>query len=416
MISASQAVSRLLGAAGSRGAEGRLPPLWLSAAAITSAITVAFGVARWISHFVTNPYEEDFRIYWVGAKIGLTYGWSHIYDLNLQQQLTASFGVPGIVNDSFHVYVTPPPVAWLLVPFTPLPVPAGYLLWTLGALAAVVAAWWLVCPGKGLGRLTLLMIALAVWPMHYTLWLGQTAPITILCLALAWWCMERERWAPAGAAIAVAMFIKPQVVLLLPLAILISGRWKPVAYWALASAILGGISLLSLGSHGVSTFYLNIKFTETNLINSVMTYAWFGRGLVATSIELALATIALGLAWYRRGRPDLVLGLGILASTASAFHLLEYDPAVWVLPAWIVLGSKPSIPQRAWLVAGIAAAQLTSIGIFKPLLVWEAGWILMLGMEPWLAAQVDRLLVAHGDQSGQPQQTDSGHARLGQHP
>src|SRR5207302_10781043 len=99
-----------------------------------------------------------------------------------------------------------------------------------------------------------------------------------------------------------------------------------------------------------------------------------------------------------------------------AFHRLGYDPAVWVLPGWIVLGSKPSIPQRAWLVAGIAAAQLTSIGIFKPLLVWEAGWILMLGMEPWLAAQVDRLLVAHGDQSGQPQQTDSGHARLGQHP
>jgi hypothetical protein len=384
----SQAFSRVVAAVSSKGAHGRLPPLWLSLAAATAAYTVLFGVVRWISHFVANPYEEDFRLNWVAAKIGLTYGWSHIYDLDLQHQLTAALNAPGIGIDTFHAYITPPPLAWLLVPFTLLTVPAGYLLWTIASLAAVSVAWWLVCPGKGAGRLTLLLIGIAIWPMHYTLWLGQTAAITILCLALAWWFTERERWAPAGAAMAIAMFIKPQVVLLLPVALLVSGRWKPVVYWALASAFLGGISLLSMGSHGIAAYVSSVNYAQTNLIHSVMTYAWFApRSVVATGIEVTAGAVALALAWFRRDRMDLVFALGILASTASAFYLHEYDPAVWVLLAWLVLRSRPSVPQQVWLVAGIVAAQLVAIAFFKPLLVWEAGWILLLGMEPWLASR-----------------------------
>jgi hypothetical protein len=382
-----QAVSRVVAATTSRGAQGRLPPLWLSLAAATAAYTALFGVARWISHFIANPYEEDFRLNWVAAKIGLAYGWSHIYDLDLQQRLTAGFRSPGIAIDSFHVYSTPPLLAWLLVPFTPFSVPVGYLVWTLASLAAVTVAWWVVCPGQGLGRLTLLLIAIAIWPMHYTLWLGQTAPITILCLALAWWFMARERWAFAGVAIAVAMFIKPQVVLLLPVALLISGRWRPVMYWALASVILGGISLVSIGPHGIAAYMAVVSYAQTNLIHSVMTYAWFGRGTVATVIEVTAGAVALALAWFRRDRLDLVFAFGVLGTTASAFYLHEYDPAVWLVPAWLVLRFRPSVPQQVWLVAGIVAAQLVAIAFFKPLLVWEAGWILLLGMEPWLASR-----------------------------
>jgi hypothetical protein len=359
----------------------------MSLAAATAAYTALFGVARWISHFIANPYEEDFRLNWVAAKIGLTYGWSHIYDRDLQQQLTTKLVSSGSLIDTFHVYITPPPLAWLLVPFTPLPVPAGYLLWTLASLAAVTAAWWLVCPGKGIGRVTLLLIAIGIWPMHYSFWLGQTLPIAILCLAFAWRFMERERWAPAGVAIAVAMFIKPQVVLLLPAALLVSGRWRPVMYWALASVIVGGICLLSLGAHGIAAYISIVQWAQTNLIHSVMTFRWFGPPTVATAIELTAGAIALGFAWFRRDRLDLVVALGIVASTASAFYLHEYDPAIWLLAAWLVLRFRPSVPQQVWLVAGIVAAQLVAVAFFKPLLVWEAGWILLLGMEPWLATR-----------------------------
>lgn len=365
----------------------RLPPLWLSAAATAAGITAAFGIARWVEHFVTHPYEQDFRLNYVAAEIGLTHGWSHIYDLDLERQITASFAQAGIVIDSYHNYVTPPPLAWLLAPFTVFSVPTGFLVWAIVSLAALIAAWWLVCPGKGIARVTLLLIAVAFWPMHYTFWLGQTATISIALLALTWWFLERERWAPAGVVMAIALFIKPQLLLLLPVALLVSGRWKPALYCALAGGILGVLSLVSLGQDGINSYITSVNFTKGNPIHSVLTFAWFGRGLVATGLEVTAGVAALLLAWYRRDRMDLVFALGIVGSTASAFYLHEYDAAVFVLPAWIMLRSRPSVPQQAWLLVGLAAAQLIAIGVFWPMVLWEAGWIAMLGLEPWLAAQ-----------------------------
>lgn len=377
-------------------AQNRLPPLWLSAAATAAGITAAFGIARWVQHFVTNPYEEDFRLNYVAAEIGLTHGWSHIYDLDLERQITASFAQAGIVIDSYHNYVTPPPLAWLLVPFTVFSVPTGFLVWATVSLAALIAAWWLVSPGKGIARVTLLLIALAFWPMHYTFWLGQTATISIVLLALTWWLLERERWAPAGVVMAIALFIKPQLLLLLPVALLVSGRWKPALYCALAGGILGVLSLVSLGQDGINSYVTSVNFTKGNPIHSVLTFAWFGRGPVATGLEVIAGVAALMLAWYRRDRMDLVFALGIVGSTASAFYLHEYDAAVFVLPAWIVLRSRPSVPQQVWLLVGLAAAQLVAIGVFKPMVLWEAGWIAMLGLEPWLAAQFRQVRVLSG--------------------
>lgn len=374
-----------------RRSQLRLPPLWLSVATLTAGITTAFGLARWIDHFVNDAYEEDFRLNYVAAKIGLTYGWSHIYDLDLERRLSAAFPAPGNVIDSMHNYVTPEPLAWLLIPFTLLPLPAGFLVWAVVSLLLLIGAWWLVAPGRGMARLALLLVALAIWPMHYTFWLGQTATLSIACLAVTWWALERERWKLAGGCLALAVAIKPQLVLLLPAALLLSGRWRPALWSGVAGAVLGGASLLLMGSHGIATYQSSVAYTSTNLIHSVMTYAWFGRGAAATGIELGLGALALGLAWYRRDRMDIVFALGIVASTASASYLHEYDPAVFVLPAWILLRSRLSLPHQAWLLVGVVAAQLIAIAIFKPMLVWEAGWIVVLGLEPWLLKTFARL-------------------------
>jgi Glycosyltransferase family 87 len=372
----------------SRLSRGRLPPLWMSAAAATAAITAAFGVQRWVDHFVSAPYVDDFRLNYVAAEIGLTRGWSHIYDLDLQRQLSAGFGPVGSVVNTHENFVTPPPLAWLVAPFTLFSLPTGYLIWTLVSLAALIFAWWLVCPGKGLARVTLLLIAVAVWPVHYSFWQGQTGAVSLACLAVTWWFLERERWAPAGAVMAFALFIKPQLLILLPVALLVSGRWRPVLYCGVVGGLLGVVSLASLGSHGIAAYANSVNFTNRDPTLSPVTYGYiFGRGPVATGLEVAAGLVALGLAWYRRDRMDLVFALGVVGSLASAFYLHEEDPAVLVVAAWIVLGSGASVPQRVWLLAGIAAAQFLAIGLPVPMLLWEAGWIGMLGIEPWLAAR-----------------------------
>jgi hypothetical protein len=149
--------------------------------------------------------------------------------------------------------------------------------------------------------------------------------------------------------------------------------------------VIGVLTLLSLGLGGLASWIDILSQIRADPFQAPLTYSFiFGRGPLTTGLELSLALAALALAWYRRDRLDLVFALGLVGSTASATYLHEYDVAILVLGAWIVLRSRPSMSQRMWLIAGIAAAQFIAIGLPIPMLVWEPGWIAMLGLEPSL--------------------------------
>jgi hypothetical protein len=362
----------------------RLPPLWLAGSTVASAIVVIFGVARWIDHFTADPNAEDYRLHAIAARIGLTDGWSHIYDIALQKAASAGLGP----IDSMHVFVSPPPSAWMVVPLAWLPISTGFLIWTLLSLAAFVAAAWLVCPGPRLVRVTLVLVSLGLWPVHYQFWLGQWTAATLALLALSWWLLERDRWGLSGIALALAFSLKPQDCLLVPVALLVSGRWRPVAGFALTGAVLGGLSLASLGPAGIAAWLDDLAVVRADPFNAPMTYSYiFGHDLVATGVEVALGAVALGLAWFRRERLDLVFALGIAGTVASAAYLHEDDIAILVLAAWIVLRAGPSVAQRIWLLVGVAAAQLIAIGMPIPMLLWEPAWLALLGLEPRLKPQ-----------------------------
>src|SRR6266851_2141878 len=359
----------------------RLPPLWLAGSTVASAIVFLFGVARWVHHFTSDPNAEDFRLHAIAARVGLSHGWSHISDVALQR--TASAGIGAI--DSMHVFVSPPPAAWMAVPLAWLPIPAGYLIWTAISLAAFVGAAWLVVPGSRLVRVTLILVALGLWPVHYQFWLGQWTAATIALLAVSWWMLERDRWAPAGVVLALAFCLKPQDCVLLPVALLVSGRWRPVVAFGVTGALIGLLSLASLGSAGIASWLSGLALVRGDPLNAPLTYSFiFGIGPVATAVEIALGAAALILAWYRRDRLELVFALGLVGTMVSATYLHEDDVAVLVLAAWVVLRAGPSLAQGVWLLVGIAAAQFIAIGLPLPMLFWEPVWIVLLGLEPVL--------------------------------
>jgi Glycosyltransferase family 87 len=363
----------------------KLPPLWLAASAMTGAITVAFGVARWIDHFVSDPNAQDFRVWQVAARIGLTHGWSHIYDLDLERQASADLGPVGSLIDSMHLYLSPPPAAWIIVPMAWFPTSTAYVVWALINLCAFVAACWLVVPGSRLVRVTVVLVSLALWPVHYQFWLGQWVVADLALLAATWWLLERDRVVLAGVVLAIPFFFKPQDVLLVPVALLVSGRWRPVAVFAITAAGLAALSAASLGPAGIAAWLNDLGLARADPHTGPMTYSFiFGRTSLAAAVEIGLGLGALALAWYRRDRLDLVFALGLVGTTASATYLHEDDMAMLVLGAWIVLRSQPSVTQRVWLLAGIAAAQFIAVGIPIPMLVWEPVWIALLGLEPRL--------------------------------
>jgi hypothetical protein len=62
------------------------------------------------------------------------------------------------------------------------------------------------------------------------------------------------------------------------------------------------------------------------------------------------------------------------------FHLHQYDYAALILAAWLVLRSGPPLWHRLWLLAGVAPMQAISLGNPLPQLIWDFGWLLVLGL------------------------------------
>jgi hypothetical protein len=270
-----------------------------------------------------------------------------------------------------------------MVPLAWTPVPVAFLAWTLINLAAFVGVGWLVCPGSRLTKATLILVGLAVWPIHYQFWLGQWVVTTLALLGVAWWLLDRERWLAAGAFIALAVFAKPQDAWLVPVALLVSGRWRPVVACAAAGLILGIASIASLGPSGIHAWIDALQIARTNPFMGPLTYSsLFGHNAVASGVEICFGLAATGLAWYRREHLDLVFVLGLLGTIGSANYLHEDDIGMLVLAAWILLRTQPSLQMRLWLLVGIAAAQAISIGMPIPILLWEPGFLLLLALEP----------------------------------
>jgi len=329
--------------------------------------------------FVTFPIHEDARINYVAAQAGLRFGWSKIYDFTTLRQLSQVFPAADRSIDATATYISPPLLAWLFVPLTLVPEPVAYLIWTLGALAALVWTWHVAAPYDGLAKVTLLLAALGLWPVMQVFYYGQPSVVVIALVALAWWLIRRERPISGGVALAFATALKPQVVILVPLALLVAGRIKPVVGWIAAGLVLAALSAANIGGEGISSYWQALKLVQDDTGHAYFTIAQvFGLGLV-TYAFLAMQGIAcLAVARIRRHDLETVFAVGLLGSLMVAFHLHQWDYTNLVLAAWLVLRASPPLWHRVWLGVGIVTMQLLSVGVAIPQLVWDLAWLAML--------------------------------------
>lgn len=366
-----------------------LPPLWLAAGAVASLWAGVFSVKRWVDHYLQDPAADDFRVYYYTAKLGLEQGWSHIYNQPaLRAMLGAHFSGSEAVIDAGHTYPNLPPLAWMIAPLTVLSFGPAYAAWALLGAAAVVIAWSIASPYRGLAKVTLLLLALAIWPIHYSLIFGQPTPEIIALVAASWWFTTRDRATAAGVALAIATTLKPQDVILVPIALLVSGRVRVFAWWAVSCAALGAIFFAFLGVQGVVEFWQTTVSVESFPGHKILTLAsLFGPGLPALVLQVGSAAVALIGAWRHRSQLAVVITLGLVGSVTSAVHAHESDFSVFVLAGWLVLRASTSPLPRLWLVPGILAVQTLAIGWPLPTLLWELVWLVLLAAEKSTSSQ-----------------------------
>ena len=339
-----------------------------------------------------GPYGKDFTIFLTGAHIVGAGQLGNLYDLAtqsaFQNPLLGGYTFPG----GLLPFNYPPYVAFFFAPLSYLSAPVAYYVW-LGVQLVLLVTWaaWVVRTLREWGSdgdVTKLVVfaLLGFQPVLEALLMGQMSFVTVL---LWWWALvswKHERWAQLGVAVALAAF-KPQMAVLLVIALVARKRWKSVAYLVGAEFVLWAVALL-LGGTQVLTGYLDMLRVSASTVGTLGFYPASMENLrgVLTIVGLPeslttvlafagwIASMAVTFAIWRLKWP-LLAQFGLTAVLAVFFspHLYIHDASLLVVGALCAVASASS---------GAGALQRLNRLLLPFALVWASLYVLVLGLVP----------------------------------
>jgi hypothetical protein len=343
----------------------------------------AFDLYQWAVAFASDHFHNDFTFYVAAARIGLDHGWSSIYDLTLQQAQLDAMG-SGITVAQLARYISPPPVAWIALPFTVVPYEAGYLIWSVLLLVALSATWYLAAPGSGWPRAIHLVAALAWVPVIYGLQLGQPGLFVALGVAASYALLRRGQELLAGLALGV-LVLKPQLAFLVPIALLVAGRYRAFAGAALVLGLLAIASAINVGPGGIATYQDRLNFAAAVPVNRELTLAPLVGDLTVTRIAqalIALWALALAFALRKRG-PEWIFVVALVGGLLASPYLHLDDLVMLGLAMWIYLRVESRPPWTwAYVLALVIAAEGVPVWGPAPLLIGEVIALALLAIVP----------------------------------
>ena len=355
--------------------------LVVAAGVPVAALFAAWDLYKWLEAYASDHFHNDFTFYVAAARIGLAHGWPSIYNLQLQQTELDALG-SGIKVAQLARYISPPPVAWLALPFTPLPYAVGYWAWSVLLLAALVWTWYLAAPGRGPARAIHLAAALGWLPVIYLLQLGQPGLIVALGVAACCALLRAERPFLAGCALGV-LALKPQLAFLVPAALVVSGRTRAFLGSVAVLGVLAAASAIALGPSGIADYISRLNFAAGVPVNRELTLAPIvGSLLVTRVIQAAIALWALVLAYRLRHRAPEWIFVPVLVGGLLASPYLHLDDLTMLgLAAWLYLRTSPPAWTWAFVFALVVIAEGVPIWGAGPLIAGEVMALVLLSIE-----------------------------------
>jgi hypothetical protein len=216
------------------------PWRWFRAAAIGFAIAflILFVKAAWVNF--TDPRTIDFLSYWAAAKLAVGGHAPLAYDVNVHRQVeTTAVSLYGLLPFPY-----PPPFLLLLLPFGipsygvsfPLWVVTTGLLYVLASRPASSPSFALAQPAVFLNEIQ-----------------GQNGFLTCGIFMLAASALPTAPY--LAGAIWGLLIIKPQLALLLPVALIAGREWKAIAGGAFSAIAVSLLALLVLGTEAYKGFF-----------------------------------------------------------------------------------------------------------------------------------------------------------------
>jgi hypothetical protein len=360
-------------------------PRWrnlvVAAGVPVAALFAAWDLYKWLEAYSSDHFHNDFTFYLAAARVGLAHGWASIYDLRLQQIELDSLG-SHITIAQLARYISPPPVAWLALPLTPLPYEVGYWVWSGLLLIALAWTWYLAAPGRGLVRTVHLAAAIGWLPIIYVLQLGQPGLFVALGVAACCALLRADRPFAAGCALGV-LALKPQLAFLVPAALLVSGRMR--AFWGsvLVLGLLAAASAIALGPSGIADYAARLAFAAGVPVNQELTLAKIvGSLIVARVIQAGIALWALVLVYrFRRRAPEWIFIPALIGGLLASPYLHLDDLAMLGLAAWLYLRTSPPAWTWALVFALIVIAEGVPFWGAAPLIVGQLIALVLLSVE-----------------------------------
>jgi hypothetical protein len=349
--------------------------LWLPAAVLVLTGGLALRNVVGVVHFaLKRAFEGDFAVYYIFARVGIDHGWGSLYDYAAMRQEWLALG-----SAFLYPPLYPPPLAWFVAPFAALPFAAGYALWNVLLGASLLVTWWLTVPESSrLVRLGHLAFAIALPAVAFGLLLGQVVIVVAAAVSICWWMLRRNRPFAAGLVLSL-IALKPQLALMVPLALLVAGQSRAFLGWAAGSLAMLGAALATIGVGGLQA-YAVLLAGSAHYRGAMMVYpeltlpGLLGSGGAAALAQALVVIVTVALVWRRRASGlEFPFAAGLCASMLIATFLHAQDVAVLLPAAWLWLRTAPRAAERILGLTGFLAAFVLTTPL--PLLLVLAGWI-----------------------------------------
>lgn len=326
--------------------EEKSPIHWVRTALLGFAILFPMLVAQEVVKNLIAARPIDFVSFWAAGRLAATGHAADAYNLQLHHAVEDSVAkIRGLLPFPY-----PPPFLMFVAPFGALPFAIGFGLWTaVTATFCVFATRADATPRHVLSHPAFLVTGLT----------GQNGYLTTGLFALGMTLLKRRPWL-AGATLGM-LVIKPQLGLLLPVALVAARAWKAIAGAALSATALLITAFLIFGAEVFEGFFALLPSYGRWMSESRWPWGMFASPFAFVRYFGAAEPIAYG-----------VHAACALAAAAVAFRAWarDWDSRVPVLAAATLL-VPPYLLTYDSLLLAIPFGWLMTRGAWRPaLLIW----------------------------------------------
>jgi arabinofuranan 3-O-arabinosyltransferase len=328
-----------------------------------------------------QPFGGDFLNYWSGAFLAWRGAAAQVYDWHAYHAFQES--VVGGSLDFYH-YSYPPVLLVLTAPLAALPYIPALIAWTASSWFCFYRALRLAMPGDGA-----LLFSITIPAVFVNALGGQNGAWTAALLG-GGLCLLNRRPITAGILLGLLIY-KPQLGILLPIALLAGRQWQPLisaAVTAVSAVLISGFCFgfeiwatyfrhLTVLQHailedGSGTWYRMVSvFVFARRLGADVETAYLVQAITALIVAAVVAYI-----WAREtpaGVRNAILVLGAFLVTP---YVQDYDLVVGAfVTAWLIADRNNS-------TAGKQAAQMSFPVLLLPFVAALLGHITNLALGP----------------------------------